>query len=73
MLSFQVPRNLNNLKALGKSEFTSLVESSIEVFTEETGTVVACHHSIRVEHGHHVENEGSTELFGYWLGTSQIF
>lgn len=72
MLSFQVSRGLNDLKALGKSEFTSLVEGSIEVFTEETGTVVACHHSIRVEHGNHVENERFTELFGYWLGTSQV-
>jgi hypothetical protein len=52
VLSFQVTCCLNDLEAFRESEFTSLVKSSIEVFSKETCTIVACHNAIRIEHGH---------------------
>lgn len=72
MLSFQITRYLNDLETFGKGEFTSLIEGSIEVFSEEACTVVACHYAIGIEHGHYIEDVNSTELFGYWFGASEI-
>jgi len=61
------------MKCLWKCEFSCLVESAVEVFAKKTGSVVACHHSIWVQHRNNIENERSTQLLGDWICTGDEF
>ena len=53
---FQLPRQLHQMVSLGKGVFARLVERSVQIFAEQTGPVISCHYSIRVNHRYHHEN-----------------
>ena len=55
MLFFQLFCVVDEMEDLRERIFARLVKSAIQIFSKETGAIVASHHPIRVQHGHNVE------------------
>jgi hypothetical protein len=55
----------------GEDVLVESVELPIQVFPAETGAEVACHHPVRVQHGHYLEDEIGTQLGADWIVAGQ--
>ena len=62
VFEFEFFGEIDQEEGLREGEFAWLVECAIQILPEKTGAVVACHYSVRVQHGQHVDDVVFSEL-----------
>lgn len=65
VFAFELFCKFHQVKSLRKGVFSRLVECSVEILSEKTGSVVSCNHPVRIQHRHHVEYIPFSQLFAH--------
>ena len=57
VVSFEVKGKVMQCRDFREDMFVEPIELTVKIFSAETGSKIACHYSIGVEHGNDVEDE----------------